>query len=285
MRAGETAQPAVQAASSPGVLVGVVRGDGMLVPLALHRPQAELWEPLSGNAAAGGIRILDAAALPARQWTFHPGDGASPRPLAIFDRQTLPVYCERQEVLATDALPAGSPGRVRPPLGFATNGNLEVLPVGDVLAQPDDASRQAAAFIVQMTHGLEAGLAAQPSSRLAAISTAQRQRAQVVITLLRRVRTNGDDSYYFEAHKQYGRIHPYARGWIYSSRTRISLLGVSAGVDSGGESGRPQGRVLGAVRYGRAAWIMETEGYEGSYYELVDMTLPGHFVNVPGGGC
>jgi hypothetical protein len=276
----------VETPSSPGLLVGAIRGDGLLVPLAARAPTSEQWTMMSGYAGdPDTIHIRNLSTLPTWGWAFHPADGAASRPLVIRGEETVPAYCMQQQVLKTDALPAGPSARARPAVGMATHGTVWPLPIEDVAAQPDDASRRAARLIVETTQALEADLATHPSSRLAALLPEERGRVPVVIARIDRVRNSGEDSYYFEAHKAYGPIQTYARGWVLSSRFRTSLFGVSAGVDAGGESVRVRGQPLGALRYGGTIWIMETQGYEGSSYDLVDMSRSGQVISVSGGGC
>lgn len=203
--------------------------------------------------------------------------------MALLGMETVDAYCERQEVLTTDSLPTGSSGEKRPALGIATYGPVNVIAIEDVAHRPDDASRQVASLVVQLTQALEADRAVQSSSRLDAISAEQRARTPVEITQLKRARDGHEDSYYFEAQKAYGRTHTYAQGWVRSSRSRLSLNGISAGVDGGGESARPRGEVLGALRSGGIYWVVETLGYEGSSYSLVGPG--GEATRVSGGGC
>lgn len=282
------AEPALPAASAPpAVFVGVVRGDGRLVPLAARAAGSEEWAALSGNDPGRGdlrtVHIRSRALLPSRGWTLHRLGGAPARSMAILGLETVDAYCEQQEVLTTDALPAASGGEKRPALGIATHGLGSVIAVEDVAHRPDDASKQVASLVVQLTQAFEADRAVQPSSRLDAISTEQRARTPVEITQLKRARDGHEDSYYFEAQKAYGRTQTYAQGWVRSSRFRLSLTGVSAGVDGGGESVRPRGEVLGALRYGGIYWVIETLGYEGSSYSLVGPG--GEATRVSGGGC
>jgi hypothetical protein len=283
------APPAAQSVPPPSLTVGVVRSDGFLVPVATKTPDGH-WTALSGIEVIGDrstIRIRDRASLPRDGWTFHPAGGAASRPLAIRDEVTAEAHCMRQEALATDASRPGPPGTDRRAWGIATHGAAPALPVENVADQPDAESRRVARVIVQLTHALEADRAAQPSSRLAAITPDQRGRVPVVITRLDRVRTTWQDSYYFEAQKDYGRIRAFAGGWALSSAAGFSLVQVDAGVEgASGETTRRRGHVLGALQVGPAVvWIVEMQGYEGSSYALVDVGLPRQTLSVPGGGC
>lgn len=281
--------PATESIAPSSLTVGVVRSDGFLVPIATRTPDG-LWTALSGIEVTGDrstIRIRDHASLPRDGWTFHPvGDGAS-RPLAIRGNVTAEASCMRQETLATDASRPGPPGTDRLAWGIATHGAATTLPVDDVAEQPDVESRRVARVIVQLTHALEADRAAQPSSRLAGITSDQRGRVPVVITRLDRARLAWQDAYYFEAQKDYGRMRSFAGGWALSSSAGFSLVQVAAGVESaGGETTRSYGRVLGALRSGLGAvWIVEMQGYEGRHYALVDTGAPRRVLEVPGGGC
>jgi hypothetical protein len=275
----------VKTSSLPGLLIGVLRSDGMMVPVAARSPAADGWTALSGNDGTETIRIRNRTALPSGSWTFHPAGDAAPRPLTILGDATVPTHCERQEVLTTDVLPAGSPEQARPPLGVATHGPVMMQPVEDIAGQQDDDSKRVVRLIMETTHALEADLAARPSPQLGAIPPEERRRrVPVVIDRLHRVRNDRQDSYYFEVHKAYERVQVYAQGWVVSTPYGSSLFRVSSGVYDGGASARASGQPLAALGYG-PIWIMAMQYYEGSSYDLVDLSRPGQVVSVPTGGC
>jgi hypothetical protein len=276
----------VQATTSSGQLIGVIRADGLMVPLAARQPASDAWTAMSGHAFDGTetIRIRSRTSLPAGSWTFHPVGDAAQRPMSILGEVTVPAHCEQQEVLTTDALAAGLPEQRGPPAGIATHGTVMMQRVEDVAGQPDDESKRAVRLIMETTHALEADLAARPSPQLSAILPEERRRVPVVIDQLHRVRIDRQESYYFEVHKPYARVRVYAQGWIVSTPYGTSLTRVSAGVYSGGEHTGASGQPLAALGHG-PIWIMEMQYYEGSSYDLVDLSRPGQVISVPTGGC
>lgn len=289
--AGEASGSPPGATPTPAMVVGVVRADGMLVPLAARASRSEGWTSLSVyEVAAGGQmhgthRIRDPDVLPGLQWTLHRRGGAASQAIAVHGVETVRAHCERQEVLATNVVARGSGEATSlPALGIATHGSVTVLPAEDVTGGSDAASRLAAQFIEQLVQAVEADRAGQPASRVAATAE-QRARTPVQITKLSQVRDPyGDFAFYFEAEKAYGRTSVHARGWMHSTGSRLRLTGVSAGVDQGGESTRQRSEVVGALQVGpETFWVMETAGYEGRSHELVGMQ--GTLITASGGGC
>ena len=180
---------------SSRLIVGVVRGDGILLPLASRENEA--WtdpEVISSATATRAVQAPGRAARPARRmdlcsvgrWCFssacHQGHGYHGRLL------------QRQEGFATNA-PKPGPKLDAPHLmsGIAIHGNVSAVPVEDVVRQPDDASRRVARFIVQLTHALEAERASvPPKSPRTTIPSNERGHVPVQITTLARDRVVGD---------------------------------------------------------------------------------------------
>jgi hypothetical protein len=261
---------------SSGVIVGVVRGDGFLLPLASKENEA--WT------------LLEAQRVPRQGWTYVPWGAGVPRPLAVLDMVTVDAYCSHLDGFATNA-PPPSAKLDAPHLmsGIAIHGDVSAVPVEDVVRRPDATSSRVARFVVQLTHALEAERA--PVSRRSPRTTIPsngRERVPVRITTLARVRgsgVHGVDSYYFEAHKRYGPVESYANGWLASSPFSVSVVSATGGISGGGETGRRRGRVLGVLRIRQASvWVMEMRGYEGDSYDLVEMPA-GQVLSVHGGGC
>ena len=280
--------PARGPVQSSRLIVGVVRGDGILLPLASM--QNEGWTILRSfdPAGRGVYRLLDAQRIPREGWTYVPWGAGVVRPLAILDMVTTDAYCNRQEGFATNA-PPPSLKLDAPHLmsGIAIRGDVSAVPVEDVVHQPDAASTRMARFVVQLTHALEAERAAvSPKSPRTTIPSKGRERVPVQITTLVRDRVGDVDYYYFEAHKRYGAVESYANGWLASSPFSVSVVSAAGGIYGGGETARRRGRVLGALRIRQASvWVMEMRGYEGDSYDIVEMSRPGQVLSLHGGGC
>lgn len=288
-RAGE-AWPTAGSAPYLGQIVAVVRGDGLMVPLAAAPPDSASWVMLGAHAPAGGdtetIRILHRASIPNDGWTLHMRGGSRRMPFNVIGMDTVPARCERQEVLKTSILGVGSTDYPRGAAGIATHGNVAVLNVENVVRDPDEASRDAERLVRQMTQAFDSQLATQRFTGLSDIPAEQRAATEVQITKLFRVRgDNGASSYYFQAQKSHGGMRTYVRGLVRSDRTTLSLVDVSAGVDRGGETAGIDSEVLGAVRYGPDQyWVLENFAYEGGFYSLVG-AKGGVQVGVSTGGC
>jgi len=272
--------------------IGVVRGDGILLPLASK--ENETWTILRSRSSVGDrslYKLLDAQSVPREGWTYVPWDSGVSRPLTILDTVTTDAHCGLQEGFATNAPPPGS--KLDSPhlmSGIAIHGDVSALRIEDMVHQPDAMSRRVARFVVQLTHALEAETSVRPKSP-PAIPPNERERVPVQITTLARDRV-GDggahgyvDYYYFEAHKRYRAVESYANGWLASSPSSLSIVRTTAGIDRGGESARQRGRVLGVMRIRRSSvWVMEMRGYEGDGYVIIEPRT-GQALNLDGGGC
>ncbi len=274
---------------SSGLILGVIRGDGILLPLASRENEA--WTILRyfvTDGDKGLFKLLDAPRVPREGWTYVPWDASGPRPLAIKDLVTTDAHCSRQEGFATNAPTSGV--KLEAPhlmAGIAVHGNVSTVRVEDMVHQADDSSRRVARFIVQLTHALEAERTSVPSnSPQSAIPSNERGRVPVQITTLARDRVFDVDYYYFETRKRYGRVESYANGWLASSPFSISIVSADSGIYRGGETVRRWGRVLGVLRIGRASvWVMEMRGYEGVSYDILEMPRTGPVLSIHGGGC
>lgn len=285
---GTSAVSARSPVQSSRLIVGVVRGDGILLPLASMKDEG--WTILRSfdPAGRGLFRIRDVPLIPREGWTYVPWGAGVPRPLSILDMVTTDAYCDRQEGFTTNA-PPPSLKLEAPHLmsGIAIHGDVSAVPAEDVVRQPDAASRRTARFVVQLTHALEAERApVSPKSPRTTIPSNGRERVPVQITTLVRDRVGDADYYYFEAHKRYGAVESYANGWLASSPFSVSVVSAAGGIHGGGETARRRGRVLSVLRIRRASvWVMEMRGYEGDSYDIVEMSRPGHVLSVHGGGC
>lgn len=276
-----------QQPSSP-LAVGVVRGDGVLLPIALLQDrewtQARVYD---GSVERGLFRIRDRDLIPRSQWTLY-APGGSPQSLALRSEVTVRAHCEAQEGFATDARPAAGVLDA-PHLTWAVATSRPVMAVDphDTLNDPDEAARRAMTFASALTNAIDAERSVVPRSRLAGITAAQRARVAPEVTVLLRDRQSVDrDAYYFESRKSYSGVATYATGWIASSSGQLSLAHVSAGVDAGGESGRPVTRVLGVLRLGGdSVWVVERRYYEGTGYEVVSTGFAPRMLHASGGGC
>jgi hypothetical protein len=282
---GASSVQAPSPVQSSRLIVGVVRGDTTLLPLASKENEA--WTILR-SFDRGLFRLLDAQRVPREGWTYVPWGAGVPRPLAVLDMVTTDAYCSRQEGFATNA-PPPSPKLDAPHLmsGIAIHGDVSAVRIEDVVHQPDARSRRVAQFVVQLTHALEAERASVPlKSPRTTIPSNGRERVPVQITTLARDRVGDVDYYYFEAHKRYGAVESYANGWLASSPFSVSVVSAAGGIYGGGATARRRGRVLSVLRIGRASvWVMEMRGYEGDSYDIVEMPRTGQVLSVHGGGC
>ena len=277
---------------SSRLTIGLVRGDGILLPLASK--ENGTWTILRSSAYVGDKSLykLDAQSVPRGGWTYVPRDSGVPRPLTVLNIVTTDAHCESQEGFASDALPAGkksdSPHLMS---GIAIHGDVSAVRAGDMVQQPDEMSRGIARFIVQLTHALEAQTVSGLPASSSVMPSNERERVPVQITTLARDRV-GDggahgyvDYYYFEARKRYRAAESYASGWLESSPESLSVLRTTAGIYRGGETTRQWGRVLGVLRIRRSSvWVMEMRAYEGVTYEIVDPAAE-DVLKVSGGGC
>jgi hypothetical protein len=272
---------------SPRVIVGVVRGDGVLLPLASR--QNDTWTVLRSfdSAGRGVFRIASAASLPRDGWRFVRWDAGAPRALALRDMAEIDAHCNRQEGFRTDAPPDPTLDAPHLMSGIATHGETTVVRADDAIRRPDASSQRVSQFVVQLTHALETERAAVArGSARPTIPSTGRERVAVEITTLSRDRVRDADYYYFESRKQYGTVESYASGWVTSSPFAVSVVNTTSGIYSGGETARRRGRVLGVLRIGQSAvWVMEMRGYEGDSYELVEMPPSRQVVSIHGGGC
>ena len=279
---------------SSRINIGVVRGDGIFLPLASK--ENGTWTILRSFTSVGNkslYKLLDGQSVPREGWTFVPWDSGVPRPLAVLNMLTTDAHCGSQEGFASDAPLAGK--KLDAPhlmSGIAIHGDVSAVRAGDMVQQPDEMSRDVARFVVQLTHALEAQTVSVRPASPPVIPPNERERVPVQITTLARDRV-GDggahgyvDYYYFEAHKRYRRaLESYASGWLESSPGSLSVLRTTAGIYRGGETARQWGRVLGVLRIRRSSvWVMEMRAYEGVTYEIVEPAGQ-HVLKVDGGGC
>jgi hypothetical protein len=270
--------------------IGVVRGDGVLLPLASK--ENETWTVLRTYSSVGDrslYKLVDAQSVPREGWTYVPWDSGVSLPLTILDTVTTDAHCDRQEGFTTNAPPGSKLDSPHLMSGIAIHGgDVSALRIEDHAssARRDEQSSRVARFVAQLTHALEAETASPQ-----AIPPNERERVPVQITTLARDRVDhfGDviDYYYFESHKRYRAVESYASGWLVSSRGSFSVLRTTAGIYRGGETARQRGRVLGVLRLRvrrSSVWVMEMRGYEGDIYEIVE---PGsqQVLSVHGGGC
>ena len=286
-----TPQAQASSAASPALFLGVVRGDGILIPIAVRENDRwrtlSRYDPESSSNALGTRRLVDTPRIPREGWIYIPA-GGTPGPLAVRDLVTIRAYCEQQEGFQTDAPPP------KPPLeaphlkaGIAVHGAVDTAGVQDVTGRPDETSRRAGRFIVQLTEAMEAERAALPARPgRPNIPASGRGAVAVEITTLVRDQISGGEHYYFESRKRYAAAAAYASGWLSSSPFAISVVSARAGIDAGGDSAPPRRRVLGVLRLlGSSRWVMETRHYEGDSYDIVDMSPARQTLSIHGGGC
>ena len=281
----------LQAQNAPDArrsLLGVVRSDGVLVPVASR--DRDMWTGVRTFDATddGLFRIRDLDVFPRGGWRSTSLETRETRATVLGRLTTTDAFCNRQEgfVIARQGADAsGSPPPDAPPriVAVSLHGDLTFTFAEDVSRSGDAETRRAAAFVERLAHATEdqrvAASAAPP------LPTVGRERVAVEITTLVRHRVPpADDSYYFEAQKRYGRTESYVNGWILSSPLSLRILRVNAGIDRGGETARRRGRPLGIVRAGpETAWVMHMRAYEGESFDIVDMS--GQVLSVHAGGC
>lgn len=206
--AGEVNTAQAQSPAESRVIVGVVRGDGILLPLASR--QNEEWTTLRSfdSADRGTFRLVDTSRIPREGWIYVPWNVGGPRPLVIRDPVTIDAHCNRQEGFRTDAPPPSVKlDAAHLMAGIALHGDASAVRVEDVARQPDATSRRAAQFVVQLTTALEAERAAvAPKSARTTIPADGRDRVAVEITTLARDRVREAEHYYFETRKRYGTV-------------------------------------------------------------------------------
>jgi hypothetical protein len=275
--------------AGPSLFIGVIRGDGVMLPVAVRRDGQWVHARVYDASEPRGLyRLRDPEQVPRAGWTLH-ARGESSRLLELRDMVDVDAYCMMQQGIGTDTRPA--PDTVDSPhltWAAATTGGMTAAPIEDALRGPDEAARRVIRFVADLVASAETErLAARPQSPLAAVDAAERARVAPEVTMLLRSQAGTDrHAYYFEARKRYPRVQVYAQGWLESSSFRLSVLRVDSGVDAGGESARPRGRVLAALRVGpNTVWVMEMRGYEGSSYEIVETGFGPHLLSVSGGGC
>src|SRR5687767_3381362 len=85
---GDASSVQAPAAVYPRLAIGVVRGDGIFLPLASK--ENDTWTILRAYSRAGDASLyqLDAERVPREGWTYVPRDTVVPRPLAIRDMVT-----------------------------------------------------------------------------------------------------------------------------------------------------------------------------------------------------
>lgn len=279
--------PVSPPAETPFV-VGVVRGDGVMLPIA-WRDGSEWRQARTFESVDRGIyRIRVPQPFPLSGWTLHVPNEPS-RPLALIEPVTVGAHCARQEGFSTDARPApdtlDAPHRT---WAIATSVPATAAALEDVRAEPDEDARRVVRFLTDVTTAVEnERLSARPASPLAAVPAAERTRVAPAITTLVRDRLSRDRHfYYFEAQKVYPAGQVYASGWVESSSFRLSLVRVGGGVDTGGESARPTSHVLGTLRGGpNSLWVVEQLYYEGTGYDIVEMGFTPQLLSAGGGGC
>jgi hypothetical protein len=269
--------------------LAIVRGDGILLPIATHRDGAWIAARAFDAAGTGLFRLIEPGAVPRTGWSYTTSDTGISRPLALRgDPLVASAYCNGQQGFASDAPLVSS--TVRPThlmSGIAVNGPAKVTIPQNVASAEDADSRRIRRFIVQLTQALEAERAAAPvvSPRAPRLPAGGRERVAVRVTTLVRGRERDVDAYYFEAVKQYGTIESYANGLISSTRSSMSLARATGGLYQGGETSRRRGRVLGIVHAPlTVAWVIEMRGYEGDGFDIVEMPS-GRTLSVHGGGC
>ena len=120
--------------------IGVVRGDGILLPLASK--ENETWTILRSLSSVGDrslYRILRRAERAAGQdGPIFRGTAGVARPLTLHDMVTTDAHCGRQEGFATNAPPPGS--KLDSPhlmSGVALHGDVSAVRIEDMVHQPD----------------------------------------------------------------------------------------------------------------------------------------------------
>ncbi len=287
--------------------LGVVRRDGILLPIAMYDnghwyrrwplPSAEREVPIGVSDVPSEWFGVEGAST---TWTLWTPDGQS-RPLHVAAPIAFGAHCLMNVGLQTDyrtSLP-------HPPLdeqhypkdGIATTGSVPVEPVQVVtsnVATWDNFQRLLEATANQME--------LRQLRRLpwAAIAARPVTPVKLEVLCLAEGRTKGTTTGYFEAAKRYQTVDKtvpnacdavtFVHGWVHRATTGVGQLDRGAEVDVTDcrmldiEFRKPLGVIrLGGVPY----WIVQVSRSGGESYEIVEITERGTslVMTIPGGSC
>ncbi|HYE87275.1 MAG TPA: hypothetical protein VEA16_13030 [Vicinamibacterales bacterium] len=271
------------AASAQGpVAIGIVRKDGLLMPITVLTGQLFTGPPFPAQTFVNGEPIGDdttsgpAQLLANRTWLLSPGPGRTPVPLRTTETVVAWMpYCEDRLMWRTTLRPSPLDQGVAPvsKLGMAVSGASISFPE-DVSAQPDAPSRRVGRRIVSLFLLKEKERLAQEKGPYA-VSAAPGS-PPVVIRELRRHTFGQASTYYFEATKSLrtseGSIAPDAglvTGWLVDSSAGLKDFEVTYKVNDDAYKENERAIVRGIVNYaGKALWLLEWHGWEHEYYTL-----------------
>jgi hypothetical protein len=281
------AQDATRPAPPREANVGVVRADGVVLPLAAVRDG--IWRPLSTEGGSGGSAMTaEARKLPLAGWTVVPTSGSIPRPFTLTKPATVEYRCSSSEVFDTSL---SAPRRLQREdsfrhLGLAMNGTGTIESAVDLVARPDAASRDVRQLITRTGQALEAervpGIKVWEPELQKSIQAQQATRPVEIVRLFRHF-LGPVPWHYFEAEKRYAQteIVFFVSGWIgaFGMETRLTEVRASFGSE-GDNPPLPPTEVLGVVRSGPlqgATWVL-------AWHTNVDLTYSLIQVGAGGGG-
>jgi hypothetical protein len=262
---------AASAAAQEPLAIGIMRQDGLLIPIAI----------------VNGDRYQPLRRLNNSEWTLWRWSDSTGTPIRVSSPTKVDSHCTQQDAWRTSF--AGEP--VRPneapvrKIGVAVRGGIVEFPV-DVLSQPDDASRRVAALVTRLAHDSESQrLAGEANNHLHKIPRSTRAATAVEIEKLWRHTDGAISTYFFQAVKQY----PYramTSGWIVDNGTALRSRGVRFQMDDDDYKENERLTAAAIVKYnGRILWIAEWHGYESENYIIHEWPQGMRRLVVGGGGC
>lgn len=271
------AQQTPTAPATVEAAIGIVRADGVMVPLATLRDRA--WQPLSEQRSGDSVMTQAGSALPLEGWTLFPVAGGNSRVLRLTKPVSVGFECSQAEAFDTSI---SAPIRLRgtdtaKPLGLAVRGNAKPQAATDLLTSLDAAGLKTRALITSTVQALEferfeAALKNHPD--LGRFNPAQGRSPAVMITRLWRHNASGADWHYFEAQKEYPGVGIafWATGWIAASGTDSYVTDLKAGFGSTTDS--PDTDVIAVIPgepFQGATWIMALHSDVDLIYTLVQV--------------
>ena len=250
--------------------IGVVRADGVLLPLAAIRNN--VWRALAVVGRSGGSRMTpEARRLGLDGWVLAP-PSASPRPFKLAKPMTVAYECSNTEVFDTSLasrkrLVGAETTRT---LGLAIQGNATVQPAVHVAAATDVGSRgvrDAIAGTLQTleTQRFDALRGTNYAPELRRFSLAERAKRPVRFNTLFHHKKGLVDWYYFEAEKDYSDVGIvfFVSGWMAGFGAESYITDVHAVVAGSSDElkGAPTnvlGVIPGRYSFEPVTWVMAT---------------------------
>ena len=282
----------VTAAQSP-ILIGLVREDGHLIPIAKITGDA-IEAPISSTTVNGEPVPPSGPEWPLKgvAWALSYGRNTKTATIRTLEPLVVDSHCTEQAVWRTTLKRPPVPENESPAgkIGIATSRIKLEHPI-DVATQPDAASRRVAQRIVTLTHAKEIALvAAEPEWFPPPHPLLLGNRAQVAVRIekLERHTIGGVSTYYFEATKAWDQAldNGLVTGWIVDSPSGLKDYEVQYKINDDTYKQNDRATVWGIVRHqGKSLWVLEWHGYEWEYYTVHEWPTGVELLNIVGGGC